>query len=798
VIQLPSLITPDQRAALQREILGATRERMVREICETLEWLTAEHPLLFVFEDVHWVDPSTLDLVSALARRREPARFMLLCTYRPMDVSLSQSPLKGLKEDLQVHQLCEEIALGRLHESEVSKYLASEFATESLPTELVGLISQRSGGHALFMVAMVRDMVQKGLIVRDGEAWRLSASLAAIDPGVPETLQRMLELQLEQSSVREQRVLAGASVAGDRFSAWTVASTLGATPDEVEDLCEALAERHHVIKSAGLDELADGSVSACYEFRHSLYRQVIYKQLSEVSRARLHRRLGEGLELLRASSTKEQELAAEIALHFERGRDYQRAIRYLVLTAGSAAGRFAYRDAIEVLQHALDLARKHDLRGGADAEIQILGLIGDAHYALGAMEDSARAYSSAAARAAQAGLKAAQVNALTSLMRPFGLIDPDKGIAAVDQAVRVSSSLDDALLVARTQLLAAATRLLYDAWRKEDADLCASAHETLGRLGDASTPPYHQMMYAYVRALQGHYREVGEIFDGYLARENGTDRLMTYHFALGGKTVALLHLGQLGEALRIVRAARDAAEKNGNDPWLFKFREAWLRTLALDFSGARQLGESIVRPKPRYQTAQPETIARIAAGYAELERGNYGQAIEYFRQAGDPQVTPKFFQHWLWRMESQRGSSEVWLQSGDLAKARKEAEAFLESALSTANPSLQTQAWDLRSRVAMAEQDWMGAQEYVRRALGILEKFEIPVAAWRVESTARDLFLHAKDHSAAETHRARAEAHILAIANSFAPDEPLRHSFLTAAPVSRILDGGKTRNRIAS
>src|SRR5262249_61038296 len=79
LIQFPSLVKAEQREALQREILGATRERMVREICEALEVLTAELSLVLVFEDLHWVDPSTLDLISALARRRAAAKLLLLC-----------------------------------------------------------------------------------------------------------------------------------------------------------------------------------------------------------------------------------------------------------------------------------------------------------------------------------------------------------------------------------------------------------------------------------------------------------------------------------------------------------------------------------------------------------------------------------------------------------------------------------------------------------------------------------------------------------------------------------------------
>jgi hypothetical protein len=93
----------------------------------------------------------------------------------------------------------------------------------------------------------------------------------------------------------------------------------------------------------------------------------------------------------------------------------------------------------------------------------------------------------------------------------------------------------------------------------------------------------------------------------------------------------------------------------------------------------------------------------------------------------------------------------------------------------------------MKSRIAIADEDWTRARDHVDQAFAVLEKFDVPVAAWRVHATAWDLLLHAKDSNAAETHRARAEAYVLAIANSFAPDEPLRKTFLEAAPVRRIL-----------
>ena len=115
------------------------------------------------------MDASTLDVISALARRREPAKLLLIGTYRPVDVVLSQSPLKGLKHDLLVHHLCHEIAVERLEESDVAEYLAKEFADNEFPSDFASLIHHNSGGNALFMVTIVRDIVKRGLISRDSE-----------------------------------------------------------------------------------------------------------------------------------------------------------------------------------------------------------------------------------------------------------------------------------------------------------------------------------------------------------------------------------------------------------------------------------------------------------------------------------------------------------------------------------------------------------------------------------------------------------------------------------------------------
>ena len=785
LIQFPSLVKAEQREALQKEILGATRERMVREICEALESLTAQDPLILILEDLHWVDLSTLDFISAVARRRGPAKLLLLGTYRPADVIISQSPLKALKQDLVIHNLSREISLERLEESDVAKYLALKFVDGDFPPRFAKLIYDHSGGNALFMVTILQDMVEKGLIARANGRWSLMVALEDVNPSVPETLDQLIEAQFQQLSSLEQCILRSASVAGDRFSVWAISSSAEVESGSVDDACEGLAERLQFIKAAGIHKLANGQISAHYDFRHSLYREVLYQRLSEVTRLKLHLLLAQRLKAF--CDPCEQELATELALHFEGGHDYEQAIRYLILASENAAGRFAYRDSLEILRHALELAVKLSPVLRDELEVQVLESTGDAHFALGALVESAQAYATAAERAQQTGLKTAQLHALTSAMYPLGFIDPGQGLAAVEEAVKVSMSVNDPTLLASTQMLAAGCRLVFDAWSQPDADLYTSSCETLLRLDHSGLDAYQRIVYAHILVLKGNYHEALESCEGSISRIGHGMSLMAHYGALSAKTSALLLMGQLGKVLQITQAGRASPDENLARYWLLSFREAWLRTVAFDFEGARRICQGTGKAGGEYPNSQGETIDQMAAGYIALYGGKYAQAIEHFRNLHEPAVRTKFFRHWWWRLMARLESINAWLILGDLSSARTAADGFLESALSTADPHLQALAWDLKTRVAMAGSDLQGARESIQQALAIVDKFEILVAAWQTFGTAWQVYQHAKEDKTAETYRDRAEICILRIANSFALDEPLRATFLAAAPVRRIL-----------
>src|SRR4029450_6003698 len=105
----------------------ATRDRMLREMADALEALTANLPLVVILEDLHWSDYSTLDLISYLARQRQPAQLMVIGTYRTAELIVSGHPLKAVKQELLAKQQCEELPLECLGEEAVAKYLSDRF-----------------------------------------------------------------------------------------------------------------------------------------------------------------------------------------------------------------------------------------------------------------------------------------------------------------------------------------------------------------------------------------------------------------------------------------------------------------------------------------------------------------------------------------------------------------------------------------------------------------------------------------------------------------------------------------------
>ncbi len=265
LVQLPALVSEADLEALQRKVQGATRERMLREMAEALEALTAERPLVLIFEDLHWSDFSTLELLAYLARRRERARLLVLGTYRPTEVIVHDHALKGITQELQAHAQCEELRLELLTVGDVTEYVAGRFAVgvrgqrqgpaAATPfQQLAQVIHRRSDGNALFMVNLVEHLVGQGLVVEAEGHWQVQGNVEELARGVPQSLRQLIEGQIERLSAEEQQVLEVASVAGAEFAVAAVAAGSRQEAEAVEEVCEDVAWQGHFLHEGGLAE----------------------------------------------------------------------------------------------------------------------------------------------------------------------------------------------------------------------------------------------------------------------------------------------------------------------------------------------------------------------------------------------------------------------------------------------------------------------------------------------------------------------------------------------------------------
>jgi predicted ATPase/DNA-binding winged helix-turn-helix (wHTH) protein len=372
LLQMPSLVSASDRELLNRALAGATRERMLREIGEALEALTADLPLVLILEDLHWSDYSTLDLISYLARQRQPAQLMLIGTYRPVELILSGHPLKAVKQELLAKQQCEELPLEYLTEEAVADYLSVRFPTNRFPAELAGLIHERTEGNALFMINAIDYLVTEGLIVECEERWELLVGIDKVEVGVPDSIKQMIEKQIDHLDAEEQRTLEVASVAGMEFSTLAIAAGLGEDRTAVEARCDQLARQRQFIQDCGVQELPNEEAVSRYGFIHALYQNVLYERVSASRRVQLHRQIGEQAEMLYGERARE--IATELAMHFERGRDYERAVRYLQQAAVVAQRLYANEEAINLLSHGLVLLQqlpRGERRDGQELNLQL-------------------------------------------------------------------------------------------------------------------------------------------------------------------------------------------------------------------------------------------------------------------------------------------------------------------------------------------------------------------------------------------------------------------------------------------
>jgi DNA-binding winged helix-turn-helix (wHTH) protein/type II secretory pathway predicted ATPase ExeA len=345
--------------------------RMLRGVADLLEAMAELRPVVLLLDDLHWVDESTLALLSLLTRRPAGQRLLVVGAARP-EVAGHGHPLRRLMLDLLVHRAAEEVALPPLSRSDIAAWLAREGGGIAAPQALVALVHDLSDGNAMLAAALLDDLLDGGLVVRaEGLALREAPDRSVLREAV--RINRILDLALEALSAEEELVLEASAVAGRSFCTWSVYTVLEMPETTAEEHCRGLV-RHGLLKEvAKRTVLPDGSVSPHFTFAHGLFRNLLHERQAVARRAVWHRRLGEQAEA--NWGKRAPVIAAELAYRFREGQDWRRAILYSRHAAAEALARSGREQALTLLQRAregcrhLPEAERHEVEAALDREI---------------------------------------------------------------------------------------------------------------------------------------------------------------------------------------------------------------------------------------------------------------------------------------------------------------------------------------------------------------------------------------------------------------------------------------------
>ncbi|MGB8022126.1 MAG: AAA family ATPase [Candidatus Nanopelagicales bacterium] len=516
-------LTPELGPVRHEDPMG--RGRLFEAMATLFEHAAAELPLVLVFEDLHWSDTSSRDLLRFLMRTVGEARILFLLTYRTDEMHRSHPLLAWLGEvDRLPH--AHRISLGRLSDEQV----------DSLVRQLVGEVPPRA-------VARIRERSQ-GIPFFVEE---LSACAHRDTTRIPETLRDLMLARLGRLSPRTHEMLRIASAAGTQVDHTVLLAVVDSDEATLEaDLREAVNGQVLMVDTA----------RQAYAFRHALMREAVHADLLPGEHARLHARYAEALE---KSARPEQ--AGEIAHHWNSAHQADRSFQWYLRAADHSRSIYAWREQMANLERALELWDQVEApadRAGID-RIELLtrashaaanvglpdravGLLDAALAELDPQEAPQRTAHLLVKRALQC--EGARRDPLADLERAMTLAPP----SSVDRAAALS--VKAAILMVEADLrvaLQTAQQALLAAQACGDQVQQSNAHNTLGcllfQLGDGADGQHHL-----------------DLARDFATSAGAATELFRYY---GNYSDVLIGAGRFAEAIAMTREGRRAAADRG-------------------------------------------------------------------------------------------------------------------------------------------------------------------------------------------------------------------------------------------
>ncbi len=352
-VQLAPLAADDPSLSrVLAEAKEASQERRKRELGIFLQEVSRQCPLVMFLDDIHWADPSSVDLLAYLGGKCAGFRLLLVLTYRSSDLLRSQHPFGPIKLELQGRGICREISLPFLSRGDVHDYLALAFVGHQFPEEFADVLHARTEGNPLFMVDLLRYLRDRGVIVQDQDHWALVRAVPDLERELPESVRSMIQRKVDQLSATDRQLLMVASVQGPEFDSAVVAQVLDREAAEVEERLEVLERVHVLVRRIREEKFPDGTLTLRYRFVHALYQNALYAALQPTRKAAWSAAAARSL--LNHHGENSSTLAAELALLFEAAHDQKNAAFHYLIAAENAARIFAHHEAVALARRGVE------------------------------------------------------------------------------------------------------------------------------------------------------------------------------------------------------------------------------------------------------------------------------------------------------------------------------------------------------------------------------------------------------------------------------------------------------------
>jgi predicted ATPase/DNA-binding CsgD family transcriptional regulator len=450
------------------------RLRLFEAAGEFLAAIASDSPVALLLDDVQWADPASLDLLHAIARYQPDARLVIVGAYRSGEIE--QNPaLTRLVTELNRLRRLDVVQLGALARDE-TRDLARDLLGAPLDEAAGARLSEQSEGNPFFAEELLRHWRETGLLTLDAShepaCYRLAQPVAVtVPPGIVATVHERIA-RLAPESAESLRT---AAIIGRTFDIPTLAATIGAEPEAVEE----------TLRPAVQADLIRTGDPGRYRFSHDKIRECLYDELTSTRRQRLHGYIGRALEA--RAEPPDARLLSDLAYHFVRSGDRDRGFTYALRAAEQSSRSFAFAEAVAHFTTALELS---DVAGSGRATLlmrlgEAADLAGDEQHAGVAFSAAHEAYllagePDAAARAlhrlgrarirqeeigeARAAFEAALAllaeqpgRLLVELLVDLGTLlavsqhELDAGIAHAQRALDLARQLDDGRLLAVAQ-----------------------------------------------------------------------------------------------------------------------------------------------------------------------------------------------------------------------------------------------------------------------------------------------------------------------------------------------------------